>query len=181
MFQIQIFHAESGIYMNTNHKSEDLEALKLLLSEPAFAGPRFRIVDQNGTVRYGPVAVEREAPFNMSDLANSLGVPVRSPRDFGPANDVLRNPTRSSKIGFTLQAIHEGDGKSIISLRLPEDQSREIIRELWAGMDFWAAPGGGSVRINTAAEAETINRVVGNCWISFAPERHRWIFHVDPV
>ena len=28
VFKIQIFHNESGFFMNTNHESEDLEALK---------------------------------------------------------------------------------------------------------------------------------------------------------
>lgn len=83
-----------------------------------------------------------------------------------------------SDVGYTLEAIHEGDRQPIVSLRLEEAQAREIMDELWPDVDFWAGPGGGSVRIRTAAEAETINRVLGNCWITFEPIRHRWLFHV---
>jgi hypothetical protein len=41
VFNIQIFHPGSGLFMNTNHESEHMEALKALLEEPAFAGPRY--------------------------------------------------------------------------------------------------------------------------------------------
>ena len=83
MFKIQIFHPESGFYLGTNHESEDLAKLKTLLEADAFAGPRFQIVDDDGNVRYGPVCRERKAPMSIEDLAESLGVPVRDPRDFG--------------------------------------------------------------------------------------------------
>jgi hypothetical protein len=54
VFRIQIFHPESGFYMNTNHESDDLEELKSLLQEEGFAGPRFQILDEDGNVRHGP-------------------------------------------------------------------------------------------------------------------------------
>lgn len=181
MFKIQIFHPGSGFFLNTNHESDDLEALKSLLNEPSFAGPRYQIVDQDGTVRYGPVAVARKAPMSIEDLAQSLGVPVLDPRDAGLAGEGFSSAASMSEVGYTLQAIHEGDGTSIVSLRLEETQAREIMRELWSDVDFWNAPGGGSVRVKTAVEADTINRVLGNCWISFEPDRHRWLFHVHLV
>jgi hypothetical protein len=84
-------------------------------------------------------------------------------------------------VGYTLQAVHEPDGEPIISLRLPEADALEIMRELWPNVSFWTAPGGGSEPISTVQQAETINRVLGNCWISFDPERHRWLFHAHLV
>lgn len=87
VFRIQIFHPESGFYLNTNHESEDLEELKTLLEDDAFAGPRFQVVDEEDNVRYGPVCRERKAPMSIEDFAKSLGVPVRDPRDLGYLRD----------------------------------------------------------------------------------------------
>lgn len=83
VFKIQIFHPESGFYLNTNHESEDLEELKELLQTEPFTGPRFQIVDEEGAVHYGPASRERRAPMSIEDLAKSLGVPVRDSRDLG--------------------------------------------------------------------------------------------------
>jgi hypothetical protein len=87
VFKIQIFHPESGFYLNTNHESEDLEALKSLLEQDSFAGPRYQIVDQNGTLHYGPIARERKSPMSIEDFAKSLGVPVLDPRKEGYLDD----------------------------------------------------------------------------------------------
>jgi hypothetical protein len=181
VFTIQILHPGSGFYLNTNHESEDIEVLKALLNEPAFAGPRYQIVDQDGTVHYGPVATERQAPMNIEDLAQSLAVPVLDSPDIGLLDESSSNAASISDVGYTLEAVHEGDGTSIVSLRLQEAHACEIMRELWADVNFWDAPGGGSVRIETAVETEAINRVLGNCWIVFEPDRHRWLFHVHLV
>ena len=70
MFKIQIFHPESGFYVTTNHESEDLEELKSLLEQEAFAGPRYQIVDQDGVVRHGPIARQRNTPMSIEDLAS---------------------------------------------------------------------------------------------------------------
>ena len=83
MFKIQILHPESGFYLNTNHESDDLDALKSLLDSDAFAGPRFQVVDDAGNVRFGPVCREREAPMTIEDFARSLGIPVGDPRQAG--------------------------------------------------------------------------------------------------
>jgi hypothetical protein len=83
-----------------------------------------------------------------------------------------------SDIGYTLEAKHQESGGHIVSIRLQEADARELIRSLWPKEHSWAAPGGGSVRVETAQEAETINRLFPNCHISFAPESHRWHFHV---
>jgi hypothetical protein len=87
VFKIQIFHPESGFFMNTNHESEHLEELKALLEQDAFAGPRFQIVDGDGVVHYGPTARQRKAPMSIEDLAKSFGVPVIDPRDAGYLDD----------------------------------------------------------------------------------------------
>jgi len=87
MFTIQIFHNESGFYMNTNHESDDLEELKSLLQGDAFAGPRFQIVDDEGVVHYGPTARDRKAPMSIEDLAKSFGVPALDPRAEGYLDD----------------------------------------------------------------------------------------------
>jgi len=75
-YQIQIFHPESGFYMNSNHKSEDLESLKALLNDDAFAGLGVQIVNDKGRIFYGPVTRERTKPLSVEDIAKSLGVPV---------------------------------------------------------------------------------------------------------
>jgi hypothetical protein len=75
-FKIQIFHTESGFYLNTNHESDDLESLKPLLKTNAFAGTQFQIVDDKGRVRFGPASQERSAPMTVEDIAKSLGVPI---------------------------------------------------------------------------------------------------------
>jgi len=87
MFKIQIFHPESGFYLNTNHESEDIEDLKALLQSEPFAGPRYQIVDEDGVVRFGPFSCDRTAPMSIDDLAKSLGVPVLDPRDLGLLGD----------------------------------------------------------------------------------------------
>jgi hypothetical protein len=86
-YKIKIFHPESGFYLNTNHESDDLESLKALLKNEAFAGPRFQIVDGDGRVRFGPTSQHRSAPMTVEDIANSLGVPALKPRDLGLGDD----------------------------------------------------------------------------------------------
>ncbi len=76
MFRIQIFHPESNLYLNTNHESPDIEELKALLEEEAFAGPRFQIVDADDVVCYGPITRARKGPLTHDALARSLGVPM---------------------------------------------------------------------------------------------------------
>jgi hypothetical protein len=71
------------LYLNTNHKSEDIEELKSLLENDAFAGPRFQIVDDDGNVHGRPIARERKAEMTLEDLARSFGVPIGDPRDLG--------------------------------------------------------------------------------------------------
>lgn len=82
------------------------------------------------------------------------------------------------KIGYTLQAKHQVNGGHIISIHLAEADAKKLISTLWPEEHFWGAPGGGSVRVETAEEVETINRLLPSYHVSFDPENHRWHFHV---
>jgi|GEM_PF-3239626 len=75
-YTIQIFHPESGFYLNTNHVSDDLDELRQLVESDAFAGPRFQIVDDDGVTRYGPVVRDRSSHLTINELADIMGVPV---------------------------------------------------------------------------------------------------------
>jgi hypothetical protein len=80
-FRIQIFHAESGFFMNTNHEADVLDDLKRLLADPAFDGGRSRVVDAADHVVFEPAMREPRTPPSIHDLAKALGVPVRDPRE----------------------------------------------------------------------------------------------------
>lgn len=176
MYKIQVLHF--SVFMNTNHASEDLESLKSLLQQPSFAGRLCQIVDHGGTVHFGPVRSEGDALEGTENFAEVLGVPVLDPHDWRVVRESHGDASDDLVFGYTLQAVHEEGSEPIVSLRLEEAQALEIMRELWADVDFWAAPGGGSIRIESMAEAEAINRILGNCWITYQPARHRWHFHV---
>jgi hypothetical protein len=158
-----------------------LEVLKSRLNEPSFAGLRVQIIDDaDGSVKYGPVTFERSAALSVEDIAQSMGVPIVDRRSVGLTDEALANlPKR--KVGYTLEAFHSGGIWPVVSLSLKECEAHEIVRELWRHVDFWAAPGGGTIQIRAAEEAETINRILGDRRIVFDPERHRWLFHVHLV
>lgn len=76
-YRVQVFHAESGFFLNTNHESEDLEELKGLVSSGIFDGIRYRVVDEAGSdmqVKYPPR--ERKPAPTIDDIARLLKVPV---------------------------------------------------------------------------------------------------------
>lgn len=80
-----------------------------------------------------------------------------------------------------MEGFHRWDGEKIVSIRINRIKALEIMRELWKDVNFWAAPGGASVRVETAEEVEIINRVLGYCQLAFVPGRHRWVFHVHLI
>jgi hypothetical protein len=86
-FTIQIFHRESGFFMNTAHTSDDLQKLKGLIDSDLMAGAKLQIVDDVGTVRYGPIWKPRNEPVSIEGLATILGVPVRKYRGPEPRDD----------------------------------------------------------------------------------------------
>jgi hypothetical protein len=76
-YKVQVFQAESGFFLNTNHESEDLEALKRLVSSGIFDGFRYRVVDEAGNeVQVDHLPRERKAAPTIDDIARILKVPV---------------------------------------------------------------------------------------------------------
>jgi hypothetical protein len=87
----------------------------------------------------------------------------------------------SLRTGYTLEAIDQATGEVIVSIRLDEQVGRGIINGVWPRVDFWPAPGGSSVEIETATEAQAVNALLQDSFIAFNPERHRWMFHVHRI
>jgi len=79
IYHIQTYYPEAGLFMNTNHESDDLEELKNLARSETFRGFRIRIVDDADTVVFEPAIQERKQDFTVSDIANMLGVPIGDP------------------------------------------------------------------------------------------------------
>jgi hypothetical protein len=76
-YRVQVYHAESGLFLNTNHESEDLDQLKVLVASSTFDGMKCRIVDEAGNeVPLAHVVRERKAAPTIDDIARMLGVPV---------------------------------------------------------------------------------------------------------
>ena len=88
--------------------------------------------------------------------------------------------------GYTLEACH-ADARypvpAIISFRLSQPAGDAIVREIWPDVDFLVAPGGASMRDETAEELNAIRRILGedHYFMSFDPGRHRWHFHFHLV
>jgi hypothetical protein len=81
-YRIQTFYPEAGLFMNTNHVSEDLEGLKSLAESATFSGFRVRIVDEGFQSMFEPPVRERQGDPSIPDIASLLGVPIISPEDF---------------------------------------------------------------------------------------------------
>lgn len=177
-YTIQVFHASSGFYLNTNHGATSLDQLERLARGESFAGVQLRIVDDAGEVCHGPIIHPREAPLTIADFAAVLGVPVLDPRDFLEAEGSGR-AAPSFEVSYALVAVDIGTGDSIVSLNLSHAKAHALMRNVWPHIDFWAAPGGASKRVESAEEAEQIGQVLEDCRIAFAPRRHRWHFHVS--
>ncbi len=76
-FKVQVFHRESGFFLNTNHESDDLDELKRLVSSPIFDGIRYRIVDAGDhEVEVDHAPRERKGAPTIEDIARMLNVPV---------------------------------------------------------------------------------------------------------
>lgn len=81
-FRITIFHAESGLYLNTNHESDDYDAIVDLADSDLFAGASIRVVDQDNNLVYEPKFREKSGDVTIEDIAAKLDVPIVSPEDF---------------------------------------------------------------------------------------------------
>jgi hypothetical protein len=76
-FKVQVYHADSGFFLNTNHESQDLDELKRLISSETFDGVRCRIVDGAGNeVQAEHPPRERKSDLTIDDIARILKVPV---------------------------------------------------------------------------------------------------------
>jgi hypothetical protein len=177
VYRVQIFYPGAGFYLNTNHVADDLDQLKQLVDSEAFSGTRLQVVDDAGTVCYGPIIRERQASLTLTDLAGILGVPILDrlkPTEDRDSQD--ENPQSIDSYG--LEAIDESTGKSVDFIDLSETTAFALMREVWPGVDFWRAPGGSSILVSTSEEAEKINQMLGGRRIEFDPQRFRWLFHV---
>jgi hypothetical protein len=187
VYKIQIFHPESGFYMATGHESADLDELRLLIESEEFAGPRFQVVDEVGTVVYGPIARPREGDMSVAELATVMGVPVSAEADLEkllglPAGALSEAQAAiEHDVGYELEAEHCEPLESIVSLRLKKEEGRALIEKLWPDVDFWCTPEGSSIAVQSRDEADAINEVLGTRFIEFNPARHHWVFHVFPI
>ena len=85
MYRVQVFHPESGFFLNTTHESEDLDGLRSLLDSSTFDGFKCRIIDTaDNEVRWDQAVRERRAGPTVDDMARMLGVPmIRRIEDLG--------------------------------------------------------------------------------------------------
>ncbi|PYJ55610.1 MAG: hypothetical protein DME24_24575 [Verrucomicrobia bacterium] len=86
-YRIQTFYPDAGLFMNTNHESDDLEDLKSFARTDTFRGFRIRIVDDADRVVFEPPVREREQDLSVSDIATMLGVPIVDPPNFLRSDD----------------------------------------------------------------------------------------------
>jgi hypothetical protein len=86
-YKIQIFYPAAGLFMNTNHESENLDELKSLASSELFAGLRVRVVDESQRVLFEPPVREGTEDLSLSRLAAGLGVPIVDPLEYRKSDD----------------------------------------------------------------------------------------------
>ena len=75
-FRIQTFSHDAGMYLPTNHVSNDLDELKRVADSDMCAGFRLQIVDDACTVVYSPPVRGRASELSVQDIASMLGVPI---------------------------------------------------------------------------------------------------------
>jgi hypothetical protein len=78
-YRIQIFYQVADCFMNTNHESDSLDALKDLARSEIFLGCRIRIVDGADKLIFAPPVRERKGDPTVSDIAAMLDVPIIEP------------------------------------------------------------------------------------------------------
>jgi hypothetical protein len=83
-YRIQTYYPPTASFMNTNHKSENLEELKSLARSDLFTGFRIRIVDETDTLRFAPPVRERKGGPTVEDIAKMLDVPMLPPIFLNP-------------------------------------------------------------------------------------------------
>lgn len=76
-YRVQVFHAESGFFLNTNHESESLDEMRKLFESGIFDRFRCRIVDESGNeVQLDHTPRESKSTPTVDDIARMLKVPV---------------------------------------------------------------------------------------------------------
>jgi hypothetical protein len=179
-FRVQTYYPGAGMFLNTNHTSDDLDELKRLVAGDTFLGFRIRIVDDEGNVVFAPPVRERTADLTISGIAEMLGAPIIDlPEE--AFDGCSAEPTEMTNVGYTLVALHEGALEPIASFSLSEHEAMQIIERLWPGANLWAAPGGCSFCLADQREADTVNDVLRDRCIAFNNDKHRWLLHVHLV
>jgi hypothetical protein len=176
-FHVETWYPGAGMFMPTNHSSENLESLTRLVEGDTFRGFRVRIVDEDGKVVFEPAFRERETDPRLSDISELLGAPIVQLSDFGIEVDPAES-SREFEVQYTLQVIHEGTFATVASFALAEKHALEIIDRLWPGANLWAAPGGCSFHIADEKEVRTINEILPEVLPVFNKDKHRWLLHV---
>lgn len=77
--RIETYYPGAGMFMPTNHTSDDLDQLKALADGETSDGFRYRIVDSAGQTVYEPEPCEREGHPSIEDIASMLDVPIIQP------------------------------------------------------------------------------------------------------
>lgn len=81
-------------------------------------------------------------------------------------------------VGYRLRAIHAGSREPIVAFAITAAEKTQIVSKLWPDRRLWEAPGGSSWSLATEAEAEAINEVLGDRFITFDPSKHQWLLDV---
>jgi hypothetical protein len=199
-YRIQIFYREAGLFMNTNHESDNLDELKTLASSELFNGARVRIVDESHRVLFEPPVRERGEALSPSGLSAMLGAPIVQL----PVPSSLAEPDML-KVGCCLEVLHkvpdsppidepftpeglaklqalgdELDRARIASFNISEAQAEEIARRLWPGHSLMGATCGKTFPISSAREVSVINEVLGPAIVISFGEDHEWLLHTWP-
>jgi hypothetical protein len=88
-YRIQVFYPEAGVYMGTNHESDDAAELKDLIRSGIFAGVKIRMVDSDDNeIPIDDIPTVEKDDLTVEDIGRILGVPVVDPKEaFGDIED----------------------------------------------------------------------------------------------
>ncbi|KAJ3053721.1 hypothetical protein HK102_011651 [Quaeritorhiza haematococci] len=123
--------------------------------------------------------------MSVAELAAVLGAPVSTEAALEkllglPAGALAEaqagRGTRDQDVAYDLEAVHCEPLGSIVSLRITKAEGQALIARLWPDVDFWCAPGGSSIAVQSREEVDVINEILGTRFLEFDPDRHQWIF-----
>jgi len=203
IYCIQIFYSEAGMFMNTNHESEDLDELKRIAASELFSGTRVRVVDESQHILFEPPVRERSEELSLSGVAAMLGVPIVVP----PESLVSPGEPATLKVGCMLEVCHkflespfpdppfdspealqqlkelndEIDQARIACFSITAAQAQQIAERLWPNTSLLGATSGKGFRIGTADQASVVNEVLGPALhIWFNEAKHTWFLQTWP-